>query len=174
MKQITTDAWMMLLPEEWHAEQDDETIVITDEDEVSVIEISTLLPEKRVSVDELLQVMTEGRGHKTLLAELEALYSEFEEDDMYWREWFCKADNCVIAVSHGTDIDNRGMDDSTVDEILSTLAMQSESESENEEPEQEQPKKNTQNANKGQKNSPKSASQKAPAEKPAAPSPWKK
>ncbi|CAA0108287.1 Uncharacterised protein [BD1-7 clade bacterium] len=172
MKQITTDAWMMLLPEEWHAEQDDETIVITDEDEVSVIEISTLLPEKRVSVDELLQVMTEGRGHKTLLAELDALYSEFEEDDMYWREWFCKADNCVIAVSHGTDIDNRGMDDSTVDEILSTLAMQSESE--NEEPEQERPKKSTQNSNKGQKKSPKSASQKAPAEKPAAPSPWKK
>ena len=123
MKEINSDQWALLLPEEWFAEQDEETIVISDVDEVSVIEITTFLADKNGSSEQLMDQLLQGQGFKTAIAELDAVYQEFEEDDMYWREWFCPIANGVIAISHGCDIDHKSMDDSAVDEILATLAL---------------------------------------------------
>lgn len=123
MNELTTDHWALLLPEEWVAEQDEETIVITDDDEVSVIEISELFVAADSSKQELLSELATHKTFTTTLAELEATYQEFEDEDMYWREWFLETDECIIAISHGCDIDNKGFDDASVDEILSTLAL---------------------------------------------------
>ena len=126
MNELMTDFWSLLLPEEWQAEQEDETIIITDNDEVSMIEMTPLMPEEGVSSAELLKSIVGNDFHKTALAELDAYYREFEEDDVYWREWYCDAESFVIAIGHGTDISNKNMDDSSVDEILSTLALKKE------------------------------------------------
>lgn len=123
MNELTTDHWALLLPEEWVAEQDEETIVITDSDEVSIIEISELFVQAGATMHELLNELTDHKTYTTTLAELEATYQEFQEDDMYWREWFVETEECIIAISHGCDIDNKGFDDASVDEILSTLAL---------------------------------------------------
>ncbi len=123
MNELMTDFWSILLPEEWEAEQDGETIIISDDDEVSVIEMTPLIPDDNVTSTELLQSIAGNEYFKTALAELDAYYKEFEEDGMFWREWFCDAETFVIAISHGSDISNKNMDDSTVDEILSTLAL---------------------------------------------------
>ncbi len=122
MKEITTDHWQLLLPEEWVAEQDEETIIITDADEVSVVEITTLLPENKNSVKSLIEELSEGTI-KTAIAGLTAFYKEFEEDGMFWREWFCDGDNVVVILSHGSDLEHKHMDDGAVDEMLSTLAL---------------------------------------------------
>lgn len=123
MNELTTDLWALLLPPEWFAEQDDETIVIADADEVSVVEISALYPEEGQDKEALLTSLISGKKFKTTLAEMSALYQEFSEDDMYWREWFIDIGECILAVSHGCDIDNKSMDDASVDEILSTLVL---------------------------------------------------
>ena len=123
MNELTTDLWALLLPTEWYAEQDEETIVITDSDEVSVIEISALYPEKKQTKEALLDDLLINEHFKTKLAEMNAIYQEFAEEDMYWREWFVDTGECYLAISHGCDADNKGMDDASVDEILSTLAL---------------------------------------------------
>lgn len=123
MNELTTDLWALLLPQEWFAEQDEETIVIADSDEVSVIEISALYPEKGESCAGLLKELLAKEHFKTTLADLSAFYQEFSEEDMYWREWFIDLGDCLLAISHGCDQDNKGMDDASVDEILSTLAL---------------------------------------------------
>lgn len=123
MLELTTDLWSILLPEEWEAEQDGETVIIVDEDEASIIEITPLLPDAGKTVEALLQELAEGETQKVTLAELPALYQEFEDDDMFWREWLCDAGKFVLVISHGADISNRNMDDDAVDELLSTLVL---------------------------------------------------
>ena len=123
MLELTTDLWSILLPSEWEAEQDDETIIIVDEDEASIIEITPLFPEKGKTVTSLLNECVKGDVRKTTLSELPAFYHEFEDDGMFWREWYCDAGKFVLIVSHGADIANKNMDDAAVDELLSTLLL---------------------------------------------------
>ena len=123
MQELTTDLWSLLLPEEWFAEQDGETILVVDEDEVSIIEITTLIPDKGVSVKKFIADSIGVDAKSCELASLPAKYQEFEEDDMFWREWYCEAGKFILLVSHGTDSTNRHMDDGAVDEILSTLLL---------------------------------------------------
>lgn len=121
MNELISDLWSLLLPAEWQAEQDEETIFIVDNDEVSIIELTPLLPDSGSNVEQLLAAMDTRSMKQTTLAELPAWYHEFEDDDMHWREWLCDAGYFVLTISHGTDVDNKGMDDGSVDEILSTL-----------------------------------------------------
>lgn len=123
MQELTTDLWSVLLPEEWFAEQDGETIVIVDEDEVSIIEITSLIPEKGETITSFLKESVAADAKKTTLAGLPAWYQEFEEDEMFWREWYCDAGEFVLVISHGTDASNKNMDDGSVDDILSTLLL---------------------------------------------------
>lgn len=123
MNELTTDLWALLLPPEWIADQDEETIVITDSDEVSVIEISALYASEGQDKESVLKEVLMKDNFKTSLADMPALYQEFVEDDMYWREWFVDVGECYLAISHGCDIDNKSMDDASVDEILSTLVL---------------------------------------------------
>lgn len=126
MNELQSDLWSLLLPEEWQAEQDEETIFIVDLDEVSIIEITPFMPEKGSSVAALLQELGSQSMRPAKLAELNAFYHEFEEDEMFWREWLCDAGKFVLTISHGTDSENKGMDDGSVDEILSTLLINEE------------------------------------------------
>lgn len=123
MKTVMTDYWAIQMPEEWLCEQDEETIVISDEDEVSSIEVSNIPVEDAAQGDALLSEFVPEGAVQTTLAELPALYHELEEDGMFWREWVCVAEKLILIISHGMDLDNKGMDDSIVDEILSTLAL---------------------------------------------------
>lgn len=123
MNELMTDYWSILLPEEWEAEQDGETIIIADEDEVSIIEITTLVPEEGMTSGELLKAIGAGSTPGATLAGMDACYRELEEDEVFWREWYCDAGSVVLAISHGCDVSNKGMDDDIVDDILSTLAL---------------------------------------------------
>src|SRR5690606_35502357 len=98
MNELMTDFWSILLPEEWQAEQEGETIIITDDDEVSIIEMTPLMPEDGVTAAALLKSIAGNDYHKTALAELDAYYKEFEEDEIFWREWYCDAETFVIAI----------------------------------------------------------------------------
>lgn len=126
MLELETDLWTILLPSEWQAEQDEETVVIFDEDEVSIIELTPLLPEKNSDADALLAGLIDPNMVETVLADMPAYYHELEDDEMFWREWYCHAGNFVLTVSHGTDSENQGLDDGSVNEILSTLLIKGE------------------------------------------------
>ncbi|MCK5880919.1 MAG: hypothetical protein KAG18_03525 [Sinobacterium sp.] len=123
MDVLETDFWALQLPDEWFAEQDDETIIISDESEVSTIELTSILADKNISKDDILADVLPDNAIKTVLAEETAYYHELSEDGVFWREWVCELAEGVLLISHGMDEDNKGMDDASVDEILSTLAI---------------------------------------------------
>lgn len=123
MDVLETDFWTIQLPNEWFAEQDDETIVISDEAQVSTIEITPVLADKTTSKEDILSDVVGQEAFQTSLGEEPAFYQELVEDGAFWREWICELEQGVLIISHGMDEDNKGMDDSSVDEILSTLTI---------------------------------------------------
>ena len=123
MDVLETDFWALQLPDEWFAEQDDETIIISDESQVSTIELTSIMADKNITKDEILSDVLPKTAIQTVLAEETAFYHELTEDGVFWREWVCELPQGILLISHGMDEDNKGMDDASVDEILSTLAI---------------------------------------------------
>src|SRR5690349_13880656 len=98
MHTVETDWWLLDLPEEWQAEQDDETIVITDEDGVGVLEITSLEPDNdgsRVDLQALAQqLVPDGlNGSAARLGDFEGLYFQYQEEGDAVREWVLQCDN---------------------------------------------------------------------------------
>jgi hypothetical protein len=127
MNMIETDWWEMGLPEEWDAEQDDETILVMDEDGIGAIEISVLEKDNAAdSVDWSAMISDMAPDNVkpvvTKLAEREARYVSFIDEEDAVRLWLVDGPGIILVVSYVCDVSDRGMDDSAVDEILSTLA----------------------------------------------------
>lgn len=129
MKELQTDWWAIELPEDWNAEQDEETILISDPDGLGEISLTSLQAEGAEATDaDLKQLMTSldvnpADAAKKSVADLNGYYLEFEEDEEFVREWYLRAEKLLLIVTYCCDFDNALMDRDIVDDILSTLAL---------------------------------------------------
>lgn len=129
MNVLETQWWLMDIPPEWETEQDDELIVVSDEDGVGEIAITTLVKQEGTIDDQALRefaVDTEalaGSGQPVECGDFRGYYYSFQENNEAVREWYLGLDNTVLLVTYCCDLDNAGMDDGAVDEILSTLLL---------------------------------------------------
>lgn len=129
MRAVETDWWIIDLPDEWEAEQDDETIVIGDEDGVGVVEITTLEQDTAPDAPGDLQVLAASFvpagviGQPARVAECDGLYFEYTEDGDAVREWLLRGDALLLLISYSCALEHRGFDDVMVDEILDTLQL---------------------------------------------------
>lgn len=126
MRSIETDWWVLDLPDEWEAEQDEETIVIGDEDGVGALEISTLRKHEDEAVVDLKRLAGElipasQPGQAVQLAGYKALYFQYRDDGEAVREWLVDGGELLLLISYSCAVENAGFDDSVVDEILDTL-----------------------------------------------------
>lgn len=134
MNVVETQWWIVDLPPEWEAEQDEETILISDEDGVGEIAITTLEKEDGdVSEQELREFCKDveqqfGVGQAVSLAETKGYYFSYSDDGDAVRDWYLRCDNLLILITYSCADDNAGMDDSAVNEILETLFIKTESE----------------------------------------------
>jgi hypothetical protein len=127
MHTVETDWWLLDLPEEWTAEQDDETVVITDEDGVGALEITMLEYEddSPMEVNALArQLMPDDvPGQPVTLGDFSGLGFQYVDEGDAVREWIVQRDQRTLLVSYSCDVDDAGMDDSIIDEILETLSL---------------------------------------------------
>ena len=127
MHTVETDWWLLDLPEEWTAEQDEETIVITDQDDIGAIEITRL--ENQGGATANLQEIAEQwlpedvHGMDVSIGDFKGLYFEYMDEGDAVREWLLRAGDLILIVTYACDEDDAGMDDETVDEILETLSI---------------------------------------------------
>ena len=134
MNIVETQWWIIDLPPEWEAEQDDETIIIGDVDGVGEIAITTMEKEDgNVSEEELREFTTEleaefGPGEACELAELTGYYFEYLDQGDAVRDWYLRVDNLLLLMTYSCLEENRGMDDSAVNEIISTIFIKDDSE----------------------------------------------
>ncbi|ARN72803.1 hypothetical protein [Oceanicoccus sagamiensis] len=127
MRVVESQWWIIELPDEWEADQDEDTIVISDEDGVGEIAITTLQKQQgNVDETELQDYMGDvveqfGPAELTQVAELDGYYIAYQEDGDAVREWYLRYDNLLVLITYSCDQDNAGMDDSAVNEILDTI-----------------------------------------------------
>ncbi|WP_339338044.1 hypothetical protein [uncultured Oceanicoccus sp.] len=127
MRVVESQWWIIELPDEWEADQDEETIIISDEDGVGEIAITTLKKEAglvdEAELHDYLSDIVElfGPAESTQMAELSGYYIAYKEDGDAVREWYLRYDNLLVLITYSCDYNNAGMDDSAVDEILGTL-----------------------------------------------------
>jgi hypothetical protein len=129
MHTVETDWWILDLPDEWQAEEDDGTVVIGDEDGVGALELTALEAEHIERSDAGFQQLAEQlldiseQGRKVQLGALTGLYFQYVDGDDAVREWLLDAGEVVLLVSYSCDRENAGMDDAMVDEVLATLEL---------------------------------------------------
>ncbi len=127
MNVVESQWWIIELPDEWDADQDEDTILISDEDGVGEIAITTLEKETGlVDEAELQDYMNDvveqfGPAELAQVAELDGYYIAYKEDGDAVREWYLRYDNLLVLITYSCDDENAGMDDGAVNEILDTL-----------------------------------------------------
>ena len=127
MKQIGTANWQLILPDEWHLEELDDAILITDDDHVSELLVSTLefseQPLDKEEVEAFANSITEhdSSGCWLEIADYQAWYYAYSENEDYVREWYIPAENVLLVISYCCALENRQMDDAAINEILDTL-----------------------------------------------------
>lgn len=128
MRSVETDWWVLDLPDEWDAEQDEETIVIGDEDGVGALEITTLRKEAGEGAMDLAELAAElvpgsQSGRPVQLAGCRGLYFQYQEEGDAVREWMLDGGALLLLISYSCARENAGLDDAVVDEILETLQL---------------------------------------------------
>jgi hypothetical protein len=127
MNILETQWWLIDIPPEWETDQDDDLIVIGDEDGVGEISITTLVKEDgHIDDAELLEFAAEtealaGKGAAVECGDFKGFHYSFQEEAEAVREWYLGLEGYLLLVTYSCDLDNAGMDDGAVDEILSTL-----------------------------------------------------
>tara|TARA_R110002110_G_scaffold415561_2_gene651032 strand:- start:267541 stop:267945 length:405 start_codon:yes stop_codon:yes gene_type:complete len=127
MNVLETEWWTLALPPEWWADSEEESILIGDQDDVGCIEISTLHKDSgEFTVTEVSQIATDEseqpvQWHRVALGEFSGVTGRYRDDGAAIREWVVCAGSMMLFITYSCDLDNAGMDDAAVDELLDTL-----------------------------------------------------
>ncbi|WP_372862387.1 hypothetical protein [Spongiibacter sp.] len=128
MQEIESDFWFIALPQQWHSELDEDSILIFDEDELGCICLSNLQSETgRVEQADLESLIAElghqlSDGKRCEIGEAwQGWEFDGEEGGDYVREWYLLAEDHLLLVTYSCAVEDRDMDRSAVDEILDSL-----------------------------------------------------
>jgi len=133
MNVLETEWWTMVLPPEWWADSDEDSILVGDRDDVGCIEISTLHKEsgafdaesvRSIALDESEQPV---EWHPVTLGDFTGIRCDYVEEETAVREWYVFNGALLLFITYSCDEENRGMDDAAVDELLDTLMVISDS-----------------------------------------------
>lgn len=136
MPHIHTDYWSLEVPDDWQVENDEETgaISVSDPDDIGCLDFLVVESDAEVGEQELKIFVEEsvlGEDVKTLpalglveYAGLEGFQLEYQADELAWREWYLNGGRWILMVTYNTELEQAGMDDSLVDQILETLVIE--------------------------------------------------
>ena len=129
MNVLETEWWTMVVPPEWWAEADGDSILVGDQDDVGCIEISTLVKESGEFDQESVANIAAAEAEEHVdwsparLGEFTGVCTSFTAEDAAIREWYLFNGTLLLFVTYSCAADNAGMDDAAVDEILDTLLL---------------------------------------------------
>ncbi len=129
MRELETDWWYLSLPEDWLVDQDDDSIVITDPDEVGVITLTSMINDGKrdrdIALRDLINALDVDAKHlkPARQGDFEGYYGEFLDGEDWVREWYLVCDSCLLLISYDCDPDNQHMDREIIDQILDTLSL---------------------------------------------------
>ncbi len=129
MRLLETQCWAMPVPDDWHIEVDEDTVVVADNEGVGSLEFSVLeLEGAEPGREELLELAAElvprqgGGGQPLRCGAWEGLRFEYVDGDDYCRDWLLAHEARVLLVSYTCALEHRELDDAAVDELLGELS----------------------------------------------------
>ncbi len=126
---VETQWWAMPIGEEWSAELDEDTVIITDADGVGVLEISVLeWDDGELAGDDLQmlarQLIPDGvPGKAVTCGQWRGQYFSYVDHEDACRDWLLQGGQKVLLIGYTCDPGNQGMDDAVVDEMLAALEL---------------------------------------------------
>ena len=127
MNIVETDYWCLMLPFEWSAEEEEGSVLITDQDGIGELAITTLVRESDdapdMSLSEIAQ--TESPEVSTWAAstfgDFSGVTGQFTEEGAVLQEWYLSHGVALLYCTYACDVEDAGMDMPAVEEILGTL-----------------------------------------------------
>ncbi|MBT4518679.1 MAG: hypothetical protein HOC23_01635 [Halieaceae bacterium] len=129
MNVLETDWWTMVVPPDWWAEHEDDSILVGDRDGVGCLEFSTLHKDQGTFDVAAAQAIAESEAEQRLdwqrvtVGEFKGVESAWIDagDAVAIREWYLVNDALLLFITYSCDEENGGMDDAAVNELLDTL-----------------------------------------------------
>ena len=116
-----------MIPPEWWADQEEDSILIGDRDDVGSIEISTLHRDQGAFSDTEIQALARDNSdadwcwESAALGAFKGIGTRYQHDNDAVREWYVAVGGLLLFVTYSCDAENAGLDDAAVDELLDTL-----------------------------------------------------
>ena len=104
-------------------------MLIGDRDEVGSIQISSLFREEgEFLAEEVAEIARENAEvscdwQAVTLGDFSGIVAAYSEDDSAVREWYLASGSLLLFVTYCCELENAGMDDAAVDDILDTLQL---------------------------------------------------
>ena len=127
MNIIETDYWCLMLPDEWSAERSDDVLLITDQDGIGELAVTTLVRasgsgEETTAADIAKEESPEiPAWHAADYGGFTGVTGQFEESGSVITEWYLTYGDALLYITYACDEEDDGLDAAAVDEILSTL-----------------------------------------------------
>ena len=127
MKVIETEYWCLMLPPEWLAEQSEDVVMITDQDGIGELAVTTLIQDNAAAGEvTALQVAEEESPEvadwtTVQVGPFAGVAGSLREDTLVIREWYLTYRSALLYVTYACDIEDDGLDTGAAEEILGTL-----------------------------------------------------
>ncbi len=133
MPHIHTHYWSLEVPDDWQVEHDEETgtVSISDPDDVGCLDLLTIESDTFVEDDALTQFIADSVLDDSVqklppletvaMAGFNGYTLAYDADGLAWREWYLADQQLILMVTYNTELEQQGLDDSMIDQVLDTL-----------------------------------------------------
>ena len=127
MNIVETDYWCLMLPPEWLAEEDEDSVLITDQDGIGELAITTLVREPDDAPDRNLSEIAQTESPEVsswavaTFGDFSGVTGQFTEEGAVLQEWYLSHGVALLYCTYVCDVEDAGMDMPAVEEILATL-----------------------------------------------------
>ena len=129
MKIIETEYWCLMLPPEWSAEQSEDVVMITDQDGIGELAVTTLIQDNASAGEASAAIVAEEESPEVAdwttvqVGPFAGVVGSFKEDGLVIREWYLTYRSALLYVTYACGIEDDGLDTGAVEEILGTLVL---------------------------------------------------
>ena len=127
MNIVETEYWCLMLPPEWSAEEEQGSVLITDQDGIGELAITTLVREAEDSSAPQMAEIARAESPEirewsgAMFGEFSGVTGEFTEEGTVLQEWYLGHGVALLYCTYACDVQDAGMDVAAVEEILGTL-----------------------------------------------------
>ncbi len=127
MNIVETDYWCLMLPSEWSAEQEDGIVLITDQDGIGELAITTLVGESGdTDGSKIVEIANkespEVREWSAVkMGAFSGVTGQFIAEGAVLNEWYLGRGAALLYCTYTCDVEDDGLDIAPVEDILGSL-----------------------------------------------------